>query len=488
MLCLDFGTAMSKAWAWSGDMQRAFPLLLGRRAGESDDAALISSLFIKRDGGLLFGGAAERHHIERDLASGNRLDNLKRRLSEAFEEVDPDRAPLGADFNPTDVNLSYGDAIQLYLAFLTDMATSDLEDATSGSDGALGLHSRYVKRRFAMPCFSGLREQNAKNWLRPAYLRAQILADTLRGQWSSNLKVQDLIRLLDEVRSLDRLPDYLLAEDAAVKEPIAAVATRIDDFLDGRDARRLLVMVVDAGAGTTDFAMFQVKSHASSEVNKIFTITPTVDFTTVAGNRVDDALRECLMKVNSTVLGPGVMGRDDWSLANAEINNRLRRMKEGLLRTGQLELTLGTGHQLKLDREQFIASEQMQRLQQDLSSKQEAVLASLGDEFFSSMSGSQQPVLVLLTGGTSQLPMFQSIATRQVTVKGVTFLLRKGPDLPSWIDVTEYGAVRPIYPQLAVAIGGAAAELPQEGGSHGAAISPPPPGKRVLERYQTQGL
>lgn len=59
--------------------------------------------------------------------------------------------------------------------------------------------------------------------------------------------------------------------------------------------------------------------------------------------------------------------------------------------------------------------------------------------------------------------MFQSIATREVMVKGETFLLRKGSDLTAWIDVAEYGAVRLIYPQLAVAIGGAAAELPKEG-------------------------
>lgn len=489
MLCLDFGTAMSKAWGWSGDMQRAFPLLLGKRAGESDDAALISSLFIRRDGALLFGGAAERHHNERDVAKEGRLDNLKRRLSEGFEEVDPDRVPLGADYNPTDVRLSYGDAIQLYLAFLTDIAVSDLVDAsTATGSGDRVRNLRYVTRRFAMPCFSGRREQAARLWLGPAFLRAQILADTLRGQWSSNLKVQDLVGLLDEVRNLDRLPDYLLANDAAVKEPIAAVATRIEDYLDGREARRLLIMVVDAGAGTTDFAMFQVKAVGNSETSRIYTIAPTVDFIPIAGNRVDDALRECLIKTHPNVLGPGVMSRDDWSLANAELSNRLRRMKEGLLRTGLLELTLGTGHAIRLERDEFLESEQVQKLQQELRKKQEDVLASLGEGYFKDMEGREQGVVVLLTGGTSQLPLFTSLATRQVIVNGVTFKLRKGPDLPAWIDVTEYGAIRPIYPQLAVAIGGAAADLPLESGSLEAAISPPPRGERVLERYPTRGV
>lgn len=491
-LCLDFGTAMSKGWCWSNDMGHAYPLLLGKRAGEGDDAAVVSSLFIRRDGTVLFGGAAEQHHIENGIAKGARLDNLKRRLSEGFEEVDPDRTQLDAELNPTDVPLSYGDAIQLYLAFLTDLAVSDFAEVNTSAGGRASSENaidyRYIQRRFAMPCFAGKRETAARKWLHPAFLRAQILADTLHGKWSDGLRARDLVGLLDEVKHVAALPEYLLAHDAAVKEPIGAVAMRVEDFLDGRPARRLLLMVIDAGAGTTDFAMFHLNSSADGGLGRVFTISPTVTFTPVAGNRVDDALRDYILQSNANRIGPSVMGRDDWSLVNAELNNRIRGIKEGLLRGEHFELTFGTGHKVELLRDAFLECQHLSPLRGDLEKTQERVLSSLGERFYQDMAGREQSVIVLLTGGTSQLPMYDTLANRRVQVNGVDFQMRPGPREPNWMRQDAYGAIRPRYAQLAVAIGGAARELPEEAGSLEAAISSAPPGVRRLERYPTKGV
>src|SRR5947209_6954973 len=47
-LCLDFGTAMSKAWASGSLLENTFPLILGRPADGIDVLAAPSSIFITR--------------------------------------------------------------------------------------------------------------------------------------------------------------------------------------------------------------------------------------------------------------------------------------------------------------------------------------------------------------------------------------------------------------------------------------------------------
>lgn len=56
------------------------------------------------------------------------------------------------------------------------------------------------------------------------------------------------------------------------------------------------------------------------------------------------------------------------------------------------------------------------------------------------------------------------------------------------MERTEYQRLRPRYAQLAVAIGGAARDLPEDGGALEGGISRPPDGPRKLERFQTKGL
>ena len=49
-LCLDFGTAMSKAWACGSSEKQTFPLVLGRPADGIDVLAAPSSFFISKTG------------------------------------------------------------------------------------------------------------------------------------------------------------------------------------------------------------------------------------------------------------------------------------------------------------------------------------------------------------------------------------------------------------------------------------------------------
>ena len=428
-LCLDFGTAMSKGWAWSADMNRAYPLVLGQRAGESDDAPLVSSVYVSREGLIYFGRAAEVRHLD-SIADGHiRLDNLKRQLSEGFEESDLDAKDLPAMANPSGVPLTYGDAIQLYLAFLTDIALEDLyalEQLRLGGDKASNKVTstledlRYVRRRFAMPSFVGRREKRAKDWLRQSFMRAQILADTFRGRWREGIPAREARATLDACRKLTRLPEYLLDEDDGVKEPIAAIATRVDDEFDRvlgfpttgsqRQPLRRLIMVVDAGAGTTDFAMFIAACDAETGEAKYRTIAPTVRFSEVAGNRVDEALRLHIFQSHRLDPKSGTISQEDFDLLRGRLNGQLRQIKEQLLRDGQASLSFGAIHDVRVNRDEFLTCDAMRRLSSELEKKRDETLEALGERFFSEMSGQEQGVYVALTGGTSNVPMFQRLA------------------------------------------------------------------------------
>ena len=117
-ICLDFGTAMSKATLVeeSGDEERVEALQLGEIAGQqSSDYLLLSSVYISDDGVLLFGEVAvERSYQEGMDGRRQRLDNIKRRMSETGweEEVLP-------EYNPTEVDVTYGDMVLGYLTYFT---------------------------------------------------------------------------------------------------------------------------------------------------------------------------------------------------------------------------------------------------------------------------------------------------------------------------------------------------------------------------------
>lgn len=178
VLCVDFGTAMSKAFACRTDGDSTLDELelddldllelpLGaedRGAGAADAAgygdddsvhAVVSSVWID-DGGLMFAGsgALNRGRLhERAGATRERLDSIKQQISQISTAYSPEspsfapeKRPLSPKVNPTSVDLTYEDAITFYLSYLTDLAVTKLEEE---------IGSRYVKRRFTLPWWKG---------------------------------------------------------------------------------------------------------------------------------------------------------------------------------------------------------------------------------------------------------------------------------------------------------------------------------------------
>ncbi|MGS1056224.1 hypothetical protein [Burkholderia glumae] len=118
-VCLDFGTAMSKASLVEDDAGSGFEdvsvLDLGVPGDQEEisQSMLISSVYIDNGGFVWFGKAAvDRSVIEAADGSRQRLDNIKRRLSE-----DGLNEKVSDVFNPIagEVQIVYDDVVLAYL-------------------------------------------------------------------------------------------------------------------------------------------------------------------------------------------------------------------------------------------------------------------------------------------------------------------------------------------------------------------------------------
>lgn len=191
LLCIDFGTALSKAAASRGRTgYRPLLLPLGQIAKDPSAAnhyLAESSLFVAREGTLHFGhDAFDKWSRQREYSIA-RLDSMKRWLSSG-PIADLATLPVESNFLPNGTVLSKGEALTLILAYVTDLAGRGLKEAG---------HSRYVRRRFTRPAW----DEERGNWCDREMARmlasAQIVADTFSGKWLDSIplnEAQEIIR------------------------------------------------------------------------------------------------------------------------------------------------------------------------------------------------------------------------------------------------------------------------------------------------------
>ena len=514
-ICLDFGTAMSKAWATGRTVGETLPLILGEDAGGSPALAVPSSIFINDRGGIYIGLEAERQHREHIGKDRRRFDNIKRLLSEVPVDSDLYALPLDREIDPTESGLSRGDLLVLYLAWLTDLSLTALDGAirVSGSDIGGESDLRSVVRRYAIPCFedadSDLRGKQRAAWAKSVMadilLRSQVLADTLAGNWDQ-LTTRTLRILMDELHDMDvRGLSSLLAQRADIREPVAAGASRFDSEIAAasyypRGLRRRLLLVVDAGAGTTDFAMFQVINRNDEHDDPRYALLRrSVRMSRIAGNQIDEILRPLILeKCGIDPKSGAPRSVDDFDHIRRDLDSQIRNIKQRLFVSGSVDIVLNPNAIGRLDLTNLEDSEAFQSCFQELTRIRDGIVGSLfskphlDDIKAANLATSQPyPIAVLLTGGSAVLPCIQNLAVGDLNLGGTHFRFTLVDRMPDWIDrlpretAERVGA---IYPQSAVAIGGSASELPVEIDDMENPITPPAPGRRILPTTQITGV
>jgi molecular chaperone HscA len=98
---------------------------------------------------------------------------------------------------------------------------------------------------------------------------AQVLADTFSGLWAGGIQVKKLKSAIEQIKGRGARPSHLI--DVGVPEPVAVAAGAIAASENFRD----FYLVVDAGAGTTDFGFF-FSGHAPDGHTKVFQVSSSI--------------------------------------------------------------------------------------------------------------------------------------------------------------------------------------------------------------------
>ena len=443
-LCLDFGTAMSKATLIQDNDDneseeiRVLPLGVPGDQEEISEVMLISSVFIDNEGNLWFGNNA----VKRSMGEGGdgtrqRLDNIKRRLSEGgWDEIVANR------FNPTDVEVTYGDMVLAYLMFMTWTVNSCLKDKKSD-------YPSNLPRRYAMPCLTGERKRKAVHRLKQLVGEAQVLADTF------NIKLKDSIPIsvTDFMAAVKRLRqdswDYpFVAED--ITEPLG-VASSMMSWQAPVDA---LIMVVDVGAGTSDLSLYRIRIEPESDQAVAFEVKDSSRVLTEAGNHLDRILIELIIRKSGITSDNPI-----WVNVRGELQLRIRDFKETLFNEESVYIPLMNGTEVDVNLMEFLKLKAVQSFGTDLRNKMIEILESIDQSWVDWIIADPRRYLtVALTGGGSELPMVKPLAEGSIRVNEMDVPVARSRQFPNWLRELDEN-LESDYPRVAVSLGGARKQL-----------------------------
>ena len=433
-LCLDFGTAMSKAFAWDRDSDKPMPLRIGHAAGEpaSSPYALNSTIFISREGNVFFGQTAVNHAAAADPERHQALQSIKDILT-VGPMIDL-LNPVPSLYNPGGHPISRKDVVALYLAFLTDSALLALREDHQED-------SRNVPRSYTKPVFDQERDEWATNILNKCATIGQALADRFSGQWASGIPLDDLRKVIDATEA--NTPEkHIVVESEILPEPVAAFASRARNVVPEQSRRRLM-MVIDAGAGTTDFAMFA--RVESEDGMRLFRIKNSVTTIRVAGDSVDNALMDYLLQQANVGEGHSRRGA-----VIADLRRDIRLIKEELFRNGSVTRQLINDMRIEARRDEFEGCPAMVQLRKAMKAKFDEVLSGIDSSWLSFSE-----LDVFFTGGGASLSMVTRLADQSVEIGESTITPRPpARPRPPWLE-EECEDIVDSYAQLAVCIGGA---------------------------------
>lgn len=444
-VCLDFGTAMSKAsFVYDNEdtgVEEIHVLKLGTPGDqeEIDEVMLVSSVFIDVDGLLWFG----QHAIERaQLApegSNSRLDNIKRALSEGNMDE-----PVDTTYNPTEFRLTYEDVVLAYLAFFTwtvnDAIKNDITEPKVASN---------FKRRFAMPCFPKANARIVDGKLKTLLGEAQILADTFQEKIHQGLPLKDFLSALTQLRAIKR--NYLFVE-GSVTEPLGVAGS----LLSWRSSQDSLALVVDVGAGTSDFSLYRLKvtMDEEGEIDKTKTTAGEVEGTArgvlEAGNHLDKILMAYILQKS------GVDGsHPKYVNITHALERGIRDYKESLFNGGSVLISLYSGEAVEIRLEEFLELEAVKSFEDSLRKTMIDILRSANRDWIDwILSDATRCLTIVLTGGGASLPMVKALANGRIEVHGSAIPVAAAKSFPNWLS-TDFPDLEDHYSRVAVSLGGA---------------------------------
>ncbi len=470
-VCLDFGTAMSKATliednAIGEDEDDSFESISVLKLGipgeqeEISETMLISSVYVDNSGLLWFGKAAERRSVlEGEDGSRRRLDNVKRSLSEgALHETVP------AAFNPTEIQVTYGDMVLAYLMYLTWAVNDQVEDAG---------YSRYIARRFAMPCLPDREAAEANRQMEVFLGDAQVLADSFRERVNNGLSLHEYIAAVRALRKTQRQYQFI---SGPVTEPLGVA----NSMLSWRNSIDTLVMVVDVGAGTSDFSLFRIRVDPESGINSSVEVEGSARGITEAGNYLDGVLIELLLRKAGLT-----MDSADQLRVRSSLEQRIRDYKETLFSENELTVYLLNGTEVEVELEEFLELDAVKKFASSLLKTMQRILIDSASSWVRWIQMHPNRHLVIATtGGGSTLPMVQELVSRSIDINGTEIRMESAVPFPKWLGEIDPN-LEGDYSRISVSLGGARKKLINRIGT--AHVTADVSGAATLEGYYQKG-
>lgn len=441
-LCLDFGTAMSKVTlVHDSTPKRSYEdievLHLGV-PGDQEEVSLtmlVSSVFIDNAGSLWFGQmAVKRAKLE---PGRKRLDNIKHYLS---VEGDGLNSRVTEHFNPTDIEITYGDMLLAYLMFLTWTVNCCLKDSEE---------PRNLNRRFAMPCFTGRKFKDMEQLLGGMLGEAQILSDTFFKTLQDGVPLSKFVEAVRLLRKTRRNYPFV---GAAIAEPLGVAGS----IMSWEQNVNSLIMIIDVGAGTSDFSLYRLKFDETEGKSIALEVEESSEGITEAGNHLDTLLRGLILQkacINSQ--------NKHWINIIGNLELDLRDYKERLFLDGEISVRLFNDEIVNVSLNEFLSLSQVQKFGDSLKECRDRILNRIDQSFI--QSAPHGALGIALTGGGASLPMVKALATGSVKVKNKELKLNQTQEFPRWLQ-KEFPELESDYPRIAVSLGGARNKVIDRGG------------------------
>ena len=441
-VCMDFGTAMSKATFVRDyedeDMEDIQVLKLGIPGDQEqiDEVMLVSSVYIDSEALLWFGQRAVEQAQVAPEGGNSRIDNIKRALSE-----DNLGEPVSTTFNPSAHQLNYEDIVVAYLAFFTWTINRALLNDLNAEDVTPNF-----KRRFAMPCFPRANARKVEGKLKTLLGEAQILADTFQDDIHQGLPLSRFLSALSQLRAEKRNYPFI---EFSVTEPLGVAGS----LLSWQASQDSLALVVDIGAGTSDFSLYRLNVVVSDDGVKSNAgeVDGTARGLQEAGNHLDRILLGLILR-KSGVDGSHPRYRN---ITHA-LERDIRFHKEALFSPkAEAALTLYTGESVDVSLDEFLAEPAVKLFEDSLRTTLIQILESAHPDWIHWVRDHpSRHLTIVLTGGGATLPMAKKLAEGTVTAHGITIPVAAARSFPEWLR-RDYPDMEDHYPRVAVSLGGA---------------------------------
>jgi molecular chaperone DnaK (HSP70) len=429
-LCIDFGTAFSKAaaapvGAWSAFEPAGVRPLLLSPDGQGNAFLLDSAVFVDEDR-VLFGRAA----LQRAEEIGDKKRQALRSFKTLLSVSDLERAlnaNAPATIDPHRI-FQMRDLVVLYLAYLLAAVERGAASDTMITQG------RIASRRYAAPAW----RSGDSAGMHDTIVRLFGEAEAFRNAAGRRMLMSEGISLRTISDALPKATQHPEPVEMGLIFEATAAAAYTSIGLEGAASH---LIVVDMGAGTTDIAaLARIGSRTIEIAEARVTLKQAGDFLDhVIANRVLDTASWARNSAQRTEL---------WAV----LMRQMADIKEAVFMDGRAVLR-NQGRSITINMRDVKKDEDFRDFEKSLRQAYDHALSIVRDD---ARARGRSEVHAIAVGGGASAPFIRELIQRKAGSVRPRVMAR--PATPQWAHSRTFaGNLAPVFPQLAIAIGGALA-------------------------------